>query len=304
MSLISVEDLASRLGDQDLRVADVRWYLGEPERGPREYAAGHIPGAIFLDLDADLSATEGPGRHPLPEPRDFAERMARRGIGTDHFVVAYDATAGTVAARLWWMLDNLGHRRVAVLDGGLRTWIEAGQPLSTEPPTYPPARLELADRWTNIIDRATLRPRLGEVSLLDARASERYRGEVEPVDPVAGHIPTAVSAPSSGNLGSGGRFLAPTALAARYQSLGPDHGDVVASCGSGVTACHLALGPDHGDVVASCGSGVTACHLALAMRLAGLPDPILYPGSWSDWSSAGLPAATGASPGRLEPSPD
>lgn len=275
MTLISTDELARRLGEPELRVVDVRWYLGEPGRGSREYAAGHIPGAIFLDLDTDLRGDEGPGRHPLPDPAWFAARLGELGIGSGHLVVGYDDVGGGIAARLWWMLDDLGHRRVAVLDGGLKAWLTEGRPLTRDVPAWPPARMELADRWTKVVDREELAGRLGSVVLLDARAPERYRGEVEPVDPSAGHIPTARSAPTAGNLDENGRFRSVETLAARFHE----------------------LGADGREVVTSCGSGTTACHNALAMRLAGLPDPLLYPGSFSDWSRSGMPVATGPDPG-------
>ena len=280
-ALISPEALAARLGDPDLRIADVRWYLGEPERGRREYDRGHIPGAIFVDLDADLAAPSGAGRHPLPDPADFAGRLARLGFGSDDLIVAYDDVLGTVASRLWWMLDNLGHKRAAVLDGGLRAWRDAGLPESTEAPAptlaLAPDRLRLADRWSNVIDRDELVGRLDDVTLIDARAPERYRGEVEPVDPRAGHIPSAISAPAKVALGDDGRFLERAELAERLRS----------------------VAPDGRPVVVSCGSGVTACHTALAMRVAGFPDPLLYPGSFSDWSRSELPVAVGPEPGKL-----
>jgi thiosulfate/3-mercaptopyruvate sulfurtransferase len=278
MSLISVEELHRRLGDgaPRVRVADVRWYLNREGDGRRAYDAGHIPGAIFLDLTDDLSAPTGAGRHPLPEPADFCRLLGDLGIGDDDLVVAYDDTGGTSAARLWWMLDNLGHRQAAVLDGGVQAWVAAGHGLETDEPDWPPAELHLADRWTNTIDRSDLADRLGTVTLLDARAPERYRGEVEPIDPAAGHIPTAINAPTAGNLDAGGRFLDAEQLRARF------------------TAHHNPAMP----VVTSCGSGTTACHNALAMRLAGLPEPILYVGSFSDWSRSGMPVATGAEPGR------
>ena len=274
--IISVQDLQRRLSDPHLRIVDVRWYLGRPEAGHAAYEAGHLPGAIHLDLNGDLSAKTGPGRHPLPDPSDFARHLGALGIGDGDFVVAYDDVGGWVAARLWWMLDNLGHRETAVLDGGLKAWADAGLPLTTEVPTWAPAKLTLADRWSNTLDRDQLRERLGSVVLLDARAGPRYRGEVEPVDPVAGHIPTALNAPTEGNLGPDGRFLPPEALAERFRALGAAGG---------------------AEVVTSCGSGTSALHHVIAMRLAGLPDPILYPGSWSDWSRAGYPVATGPEPG-------
>jgi thiosulfate/3-mercaptopyruvate sulfurtransferase len=278
MSLISPEDLLRRLDRPDLRICDVRWWLVDPERGRREYAAGHLPGAVFVDVDSDLVAAEGPGRHPLPDPVAFARRLEALGIGDDSEVVAYDDAGGAVAARLWWMLDDLGHRDVSVLDGGVTAWLAAGGELTAAVPSYPPGRLTLRDRWTRTIDRDALLPRLvaGDLALVDARAPERYRGDVEPVDPVAGHIPGAVNRPFAGNLGPDGRFLAAEELRARYAGLGP-------------------------EVALSCGSGINACHDALAMRVAGLPDPLLYPGSYSDWSRAGMPVATGDEPGRYDP---
>ena len=273
--LVSAATLARQLTDPSIRVVDVRWYLGRAGDGRRAYDAGHIPGALFLDVDSDLVGAEGPGRHPLPAPAVFATRLAAAGIGDEHLVVAYDDVGGWVAARLWWMLDDLGHGAAAVLDGGFPAWIAAGLPVDTVEPAYAPARLGLAATWHNVVERDELRGRLGSVTLLDARGAPRYRGEVEPIDPVAGHIPTARSAPTDGNLGPDGRFLAPSELRARFS----------------------ALGADNGEVVTSCGSGVSACHHALAMRIAGLPDPILYPGSYSDWSRSGYPVATGPEPG-------
>jgi thiosulfate/3-mercaptopyruvate sulfurtransferase len=271
MGLISIADLAGRLNDEQLRICDVRWYLNKPGAGRAAYDVGHIPGAMFLDLDDDLSDLKGygaPGRHPLPTVDAFRSRMEELGIGTGSLVVAYDDVGGTVAARLWWMLDNLGHRGgVAVLDGGINAWVEQGLPLSTDEPHYDRARLELADRWTNVIARDELAARLGNVTLLDARARERYRGEVEPIDPIPGHIPTAISAPAMDNIDGTGYFLDQPALIARFA-------DLVA---------------DGRPTVNYCGSGTNACHNALAMRLAGLPDPILYVGSYSDWSRSDMP---------------
>jgi thiosulfate/3-mercaptopyruvate sulfurtransferase len=277
MSLISAGDLLARLGDPSLRICDVRWWLTDPGKGRRDYDAAHLPGAVFVDADRDLVAVEGPGRHPLPSPADFVARMERIGIGDDSEVVAYDDAGGTIAARLWWMLDDLGFRNVCVLDGGVGAWVAAGGPLTAEVPAPVPGHLSLRPAWTRVIDREGLVTRLlaDDVTLVDARAPERYRGEVEPVDPVPGHIPGARSHPSTDSLAPGGSFLAPGVLRDRLGGLGP-------------------------DVVTSCGSGVTACHTALAMRIAGLPDPILYPGSYSDWSRARMPVATGDEPGRYE----
>jgi thiosulfate/3-mercaptopyruvate sulfurtransferase len=281
--LVAPEVLAAHLDDPDLRIVDVRWVLGQPGRGRAAYDAGHLPGAIHLDLDTDLVAPTGPGRHPLPDPAAFARLLEGHGIGDVSTVITYDDVGGWVAARLWWMLDNLGHRSVAVLDGGYPAWVGLGLPVAAAAAISSPAaagpgprRLHLAPAWSNVIDRDTLRSRLGSLVLLDVRGAPRYRGEIEPIDPVAGHIPTAVNAQIDGNLGPDRRFLPAPTLRNRYEALG---------CGSET------------EVVASCGSGVSACQVALSMRLAGMPDPILYPGSYSDWSRSGYPVAVGPEPG-------
>jgi thiosulfate/3-mercaptopyruvate sulfurtransferase len=192
--------------------------------------------------------------------------------------VAYDDVGGWVAARLWWMLDDLGHERVRLLDGGYTAWVAAGFPVTTDVPRpHARGRLRLGDAWTNVIDRADLAAGLGTFVLLDARGGPRYRGEIEPIDAVPGHIPTARHAPTDGNLRPDGRLLDPTSLAARFKAIGADG--------------------ESGPVVTSCGSGVSACLNSLALRMAGLPDPILYTGSYSDWSRAGMPVATGPEPG-------
>jgi thiosulfate/3-mercaptopyruvate sulfurtransferase len=294
--IVSVETLAGWLAERrpDLRICDVRWYLGQPAgSGRAAYDAGHIPGAIHVDLDTELVAPVGPGRHPLPEPAAFAAAMAARGIGDGDTVVAYDDVGGWVAARLWWMLDDLGFGAdgrggAFVLDGGYPAWLASGLPTTTDVSAPGPATLFLRDRWSRVIDLASLKPRLGDVLLLDARGGPRYRGEVEPIDPVPGHIPTALNAPTDGNLDAEGRFRSTVELAARFTALR----EAAGRAGMGVAA-----GPD-GEVVTSCGSGVSACHNALAMRIAGLPDPLLYPGSYSDWSRAGEPVASGSEPGR------
>ena len=294
--LVSVERLAEWLASpRPPVIVDLRWYLNKPGAGHAAYLEGHLPGAIFLDLDEDLADLHGlgaPGRHPLPSPSAFVARMAAAGIGDGDRVVGYDDVGGWVAARLWWMLDNLGFGRrgvdgewVGVLDGGIKAWIEAGQALEHgEGPTRAAARLSastLADRWHGIIEREELKSRLGSLTLLDARGAPRYRGEVEPIDPVPGHIPTAISAPFDMNLDANGRMLGPGALRALYAEMGIEAED----------------GGTGRDVVTSCGSGTSATHHSLAMRLAGLPDPILYVGSYSDWSRSGEPVATGPEPG-------
>jgi thiosulfate/3-mercaptopyruvate sulfurtransferase len=295
--LVSVDRLAGWLaGSAPVVIVDLRWYLGRSGDGHKAYLDGHLPGAIFLDLDEDLADHAGfgaPGRHPLPSPEAFVARMAAAGIGDGMRVVGYDDVGGWVAARLWWMLDNLGYGRrgidgesVGVLDGGIKAWTEAGQGLESGEVASSAggAGLTLRGPWHGVIEREDLKARLGTVRLLDARAPERYRGEVEPVDPVAGHIPTAVSAPLAANLDADGRFKDQAGILAGYAGLG-----ITPSSG--------------GDVVVSCGSGTSATHHSLAMRAAGLPDPILYVGSFSDWSRSGEPVATGAEPGEPPASP-
>lgn len=275
--LIAPEALLDRLHDPRLRICDVRWYLTEPGRGHRDYGQAHLPGAVFVDVDADLVAPTGPGRHPLPSPTTFARRMGELGIGLEHEVVVYDQGGGTIVARLWWMLDAIGHPSVSLLDGGLGAWTAIGGPLEATIPQHPPATLTPArSRWPNTIDREALAGSLGAVRVLDVRAAERYRGEVEPVDPVAGHIPTAVNLPTTGHLGADGRFLPPQTLAARFRGAGVEGG---------------------ARTIVQCGSGINACHTLFALRLAGLPGATLYPGSYSDWSRAGMPVVTGAEPG-------
>jgi len=276
--LISAESLLERLGDPAVRIADVRWSLAEPGKGRRDYASAHLPGAIFVDVETDLVAAEGPGRHPLPEPEVFAARLGELGFDDSSEIVAYDDAGGTIAARLWWMLDDLGHPNVRVLDGGIQAWTAVGGPRTADVVAHPPGRLTIRPKWTRTIDRESLAGRLGTLTVVDARARERYRGDVEPIDPVGGHIPTARSVPTAGNLRDDGRFRDAAALRQRYSPLGD-------------------------DVVTVCGSGITACHNALAMRLAGLPDPVLYPGSYSDWSRAGMPVATGDEPGDVPSEP-
>jgi thiosulfate/3-mercaptopyruvate sulfurtransferase len=293
--IVAPEILSAWIAERraDLRVVDVRWYLGQPKGTGREaYEAGHIPTAIHLDIDTELTSRSGPGRHPLPDPADFAAMLALAGIGDGDLGVAYDDVGGWVAARLWWMLDDLGFGAdgrggAMVLDGGLQAWTGAGFPLTTELPDYPPVSLTLAPAWRRIVGREVLKDKLGDVLLLDARGGPRYRGETEPIDPVPGHIPTAVNAPIVANLGPDGRFRPPAELAGRLDELR-------ATAGAGGLAA--AADPDSA-VVLSCGSGISATHNALAMRIAGLPDPILYPGSYSDWSTAGEAVAEGPEPG-------
>jgi thiosulfate/3-mercaptopyruvate sulfurtransferase len=285
--LISAAELAGRLDRGERTVLlDVRWALGGPD-GRAEYAAGHLPGAVFVDLEAELAVPVAPGsaeeaaggRHPLP-PRAALEAAARRwGIDDGDAVVVYDATSGQAAARAWWMLRDAGLASVRLLDGGLAAWTAQGRAL--EPGTVVPVagHVRLGGGRLRRIDAdqaAGLAGRGGaDGVLLDARAPERYRGEVEPVDPRAGHIPGAVSAPTAANLAPDGTFLPAPALRERYAALGAVEGR---------------------DVAVYCGSGVTAAHDVAALAIAGI-DAALYPGSFSQWSrEPSRPVATGNEP--------
>jgi len=247
-----------------LVLLDVRWRLGGPS--PAElYASGHLPGAVSVDLDRDLAAPVGDGRrgrHPLPEPGALQEALRRWGIDEESSVVAYDDADGSSAARAWWLLRWAGLRDVRVLDGGIAAWTAAGLPLTTNMPAPEPTNVVVRPGAMPVLDAtgvAELVARGGV--LLDARVEPRYRGEVEPVDPVAGHIPGARSAPTSGNVDASGRFLSPKQLRERFAGLGVEPGQAVA---------------------AYCGSGVAAAQEVLALHLAGVPAA-LYAGSWSEW---------------------
>jgi thiosulfate/3-mercaptopyruvate sulfurtransferase len=275
--LVSVDWLAANLTDPGLRIADVRWSLAGPP-GHERYADGHVPGAVFLDADRELSSPgKGPGRHPVPTAATLASILGRAGIGDEHVVVAYDDAGGSIAARLWWLYRHYGHDGAcAVLDGGIEAWIDAGHALTTEPAAHPVATWTPGEPLDDVVgtDEVMAMPR-GSALLLDARAGERYRGEAEPIDPRAGHVPGAHSAPWAANLGSDGRFLPATELRARYSTLG---------AGARPT-------------IAYCGSGLNAAHDLLALELAGIRGARLYEGSWSDWSSdPSRPVATGAGP--------
>jgi thiosulfate/3-mercaptopyruvate sulfurtransferase len=266
--LVGADWLRAHLDDNDVRVVDFRWYL-DGRKGRDAYERGHIPGAVFVELD-DVTGSDDGGRHPLPTRAQLESVMRAAGVGDSTRVVAYDDTGGSIAARLWFLLDLFGHRAQAVLDGGFQSW---GEPLETTTVAPVPGDFHAGepDR-SRILDFAAVRD-LGGAPLLDARAGERYRGEEEPIDPKAGHIPGALSAPFSENLGPDGRFKSPDELRARFVELGAQHGAVV-----------------------YCGSGVNATHDLLAMELAGLPNGRLYAGSWSDWSHRDAPVATGKEP--------
>jgi thiosulfate/3-mercaptopyruvate sulfurtransferase len=275
--LVSAGWLREHIGDPDVRVIDFRWYLAGREQGALpdgkgrdEYLRGHIPGALFVDLEA-VTGTRGGGRHPLPAAWQVQDEMQKAGVDDVTKVVVYDDAGGSVAARMWFLLGWFGHGAQAVLDGGLQAW---GEPLETRIPSVIRGafRSRPPDR-TRILDFDGVR-QLEDVPLLDARAGERYRGEKEPVDPKAGHIPGALSAPWMENLRADGRFKSQGELLAHFSRLGAADGAVV-----------------------YCGSGVNACHDLLAMELAGVSNGRLYAGSWSDWSQHDAPVATGKEPG-------
>lgn len=283
-AIITASDLASELAaDHPPVLLDVRWQLstakaaGEPAfDGRAEYGAGHLPGAVFVDLDAELAghAGAGGGRHPLPDLADFGAAMRAAGVSADRDVVVYDGGQGWAAARAWWLLRWTGHPSVRVLDGGLAAWdgpLEEGPAAPREPGTFEPA-----PGATGLLDAdgAAVLARSG--LLLDARAAERYRGDVEPIDRVGGHIPGAVSAPTTENVGADGRFRPAAELADRFKALGATGGA--------------------GEVGVYCGSGVSGAHEVLALAVAGV-DAQLYVGSWSEWSAdESRPVATGPDP--------
>jgi len=268
-TLIGTSDLAARLDDPSVVIVDVRHDLAQPDDwGMSQFRVGHIPGARFAHLDRDLSAakTGRNGRHPLPDSTACAAVFGRLGIDATKQVVAYDQGNGVYAARLWWMLRLLGHDAVAVLDGGFAQWTREGRPVSTDTPavgatTFAPHPVAAP------VDAEAVAGSLATRSLLlvDARARARYQGDVEPLDPVAGHIPGAINRPFTENLAADDRFKPAAALATEWKALTADR--------------------DPGSIVHYCGSGVTACHNLLAMNHAGLSGARLYPGSWSEWCS-------------------
>ncbi|MEW9553168.1 sulfurtransferase [Nonomuraea sp. NPDC050783] len=269
--LITAAELAAL--DTAVTLLDVRWRLGGPP-GLDLYREGHLPGALHCDLDRDLAAPAGDGgRHPLPEAAAFQAAMRRLGVRDGRPVVVYDDTGAMAAARAWWTLRYFGHQDVRVLDGGLQAWTAAGLPVTKEVPGAAEGDFTARPGGMPVLTADEAAALAADGVLLDARAGERYRGEAEPIDPVAGHVPGAVSAPTTDNVGPDGRFLDPAALRARFAALG---------VGEGVRAG------------AYCGSGVTAAHEVLAMELAGLPAA-LYAGSWSHWvTDPDRPVATGA----------
>jgi thiosulfate/3-mercaptopyruvate sulfurtransferase len=295
-TLIDVAGLAARLddpgsddldsGDLECVVLDCRFDLARPRWGRAAWAEGHVPGALFADLEHDLSSPVGPatGRHPLPSPRDFAARAGLWGIDERVQVVAYDQGNGMFAARAWWLFRWLGHRAVAVLDGGFPAWVAAGRPVVTTTPAREPrsfvarpdadALVDAAFVAGRIVAAAPTSPTAPRLRLVDARGADRFAGNNETIDPIAGHVPGALNHPFARNLDADGRMLPPQELRTRWaQALQGDPPD---------------------SMVAMCGSGVSACLNLLALEHAGLPGARLYPGSWSEWiRDPSRPVATG-----------
>lgn len=271
--LITVAALQRALASSEApSLLDVRWSLGGPP-GIHAYEEGHIPGAVFVDLDRELSGPPGPrGRHPLPDPGAFSAAMRAKGVSARRPVVVYDAGGATSAARAWWLLRYFGHSRVAVLDGGLLAWQAAGLPLSREAPQVQPGDFAATPGGMAMLDAAGAAHTAHEGVLLDARAPERFRGEHEPVDPVAGHIPGARNHPANAVVDANGCFLPPAELARRLRGAGVQPGTAAG---------------------AYCGSGVSAAQVVLAAELAGC-RAALYPGSWSEWiTDPARPVAVG-----------
>jgi thiosulfate/3-mercaptopyruvate sulfurtransferase len=271
-TLIEPSELAPYTGDADWVLLDCRFDLSKPEWGAATYAQGHIPNAIYAHLDRDLSSPVTPtsGRHPLPRVEAFVATLGRWGIDANVQVVTYDQSNGAYAARLWWLLRWVGHARVAVLNGGFAAWQQAGLPVSQQPAVRPSRRFDAHLGKVGTVATVELEKLLsggmlaaGKRTLIDARAADRFAGQNETLDPVAGHIPGARNHPFAQNLDARGRFLPPATLRSRWlETLG---------------------GQAPANVIAMCGSGVTACHNLLALESAGLPGAQLYAGSWSEW---------------------
>lgn len=278
-TLIDAATTLRLIGKPGIAVVDCRFELGRPDAGRQAFVAGHIPTSVHVDLEGDLSAAVGvhTGRHPLPDRAALAARLGALGIDAETQVIAYDQANGLFAARLWWTLRWLGHAGVAVLDGGLAAWRTLGGVLQSGAATPTPRAFSLRAPLQSLVTTAEVLTRLGrpDFLLVDARAPERFAGTVEPLDPVAGHVPSAVNFPLAQNLEANGHFLPPAELRRRWLA-------------------RLA-GRDPAQVVTMCGSGVTACHALLALEAAGLPGAALYAGSWSEWiRDPARPVAQGA----------
>ena len=280
-TVIEPSELAAHATDDNWAVIDCRFDLTRPDWGATAFAAGHVPNALYANLDRDLSSPVTPtsGRHPLPRPEEFARKLGAWGIDADVQVVAYDQGSGAYAARLWWLLRWLGHDRVAVLNGGFAAWQQAGLPVSQQPGVRAQRRFVPRPSWGAVVStdeilhlvragqldaaRTELSRAGGSRTLIDARAADRFAGQNETIDPVAGHVPGARNHPFAHNLDAQGRFLPPASLRERW--------------------LETLQGQPSSNAIAMCGSGVTACHNLLALEISGLPGAALYAGSWSEW---------------------
>jgi thiosulfate/3-mercaptopyruvate sulfurtransferase len=277
-TVISAEDLQAHIDDANWVVVDCRFTLTDPGAGQRAYEEGHIPGARYLHLDDDLAApiTESTGRHPLPDPEDLAQKLGELGIDNNTQVVAYDDAFGAMASRLWWLMRWMGHDKVALLDGGLPAWIRKKLPLTPDVPVSEKKTFTPSLRTDMVVDMPAMEAIVesGKNVIIDARSEERFTGEVEPLDKIAGHIPGALNLPFEDNLDLDGTFMSQEEIVDLYKDfLGEKTGN---------------------DVVMMCGSGVTACHNLVALEIAGLPGAKLYAGSWSEWiTDSNNPVATG-----------
>jgi thiosulfate/3-mercaptopyruvate sulfurtransferase len=275
-TVIDASTVAEHLQDPDWVIFDCRFDLTAPEAGRQQWQESHLPGARYAHLEEDLSGPRGSGggRHPLPDVDALAAWLGRQGVGPDTQVVAYDAGSGAMAARLWWLLRWVGHEHVAVLDGGLAGWQAVGLPLTDEAPTPKPTRFIARSGCFPRVDAEALMQSPAGYHIVDARARERFRGEREPLDPVAGHVPGAANRPFTDNLRDDGHFKTPEQLREEWRP-------VLEQAGAR-------------PLVAMCGSGVTACHSVLALHYAGIEGVALYAGSWSDWvSDRSRPVETG-----------
>ena len=277
-TVVSTEILAQHLDDQNWVIIDCRFTLTDTEAGRRAYVANHLPGARYAHLDEDLSAPKSGsnGRHPLPDPAVFAQTLGRWGIDAGKQVVLYDDSFGAMAVRLWWMLRWMGHDNVALMDGGLPKWQREKRPMTTDVPAVTAATFvpNIRDNMRVGADAVLAASQKDSELLLDARPEMRFLGEMEPIDPVAGHVPGAINVPFDDNLDLGGTFLDADELRELYEG--------------------LLKGRKPEEVIHMCGSGVTACHNLLAMEIAGMSGARLYPGSWSEWiADPSHPIATG-----------
>ncbi|MFC5647986.1 sulfurtransferase [Paenibacillus solisilvae] len=274
-NMVSLKWLLARMYESDVVIVDCRFQLGKPDAGREAYMEAHIPGAVYLDLEKDLSAvvTEHGGRHPLPDIAELTGTLSRSGIGNASRVIAYDDQGGAMASRLWWLLKYLGHDQVYVLDEGFTAWQKAGFPVTAEQKVLIPAPFLATVRHNMLVEVDEVRENLGdaEVTLIDSREAPRYRGEVEPIDRIAGHIPGAINRFWAEGRSSDGKWKNADEQAARFEGL-----------------------QQEGQIIVYCGSGVTACPNVLALQEAGFTNVRLYGGSWSDWISyEGNPVAAG-----------